>query len=1229
MLFVADGPDIPQSLLSEQRNGNLMFVIGAGVSVAAGLPLFGRLAELAYERLGQAIPGKPDSLATEAEVEALAAGQYDRLIGLLERRLVYRGADWQQPRNEVRNAIAELVKPKRGASFAAHRDLLDISRSGDGIPRIVTTNFDTIFERAWYRHTKQRLPSSAGQGMPAVGSPEFVGALHLHGRVADRMLNLSQTDLVLTAPNFGEAYMRNGWASRTVYDLMRRYTLVLVGYSADDPPMRYMLEATEEGRLNFPDLKPAYALVADDKSDAGGLREMWRGKGLHPLICTVRNYDYSPLYRTLREWADMVRDPLAWSETKIAEIAATDHAASSETERNRLRYLNNAISSTAVVAGHAADPAWLEALESENEPLDDWSYRAWFKDRLTSARAARYAVGLQGRASMRVAQAIDVLLRFQSDPLPETYATFWSLFVEARLRPDANPFGRRRSSDAVSARRVADMVAAVQPRLTVSRKLSFREPEAPQGPPQTIHDLGHFEFRADERDWQRRLEKWPKTSQAEVRLIEALDRALVEALETAADAGLLEHNGDLQSWDIALVHAPEPDDGLAEPDDRHRRGWRRNPPDQYNNHFGPLIRLMTGLWRRLAERDRIPAARIAEGWAGRDAMIFKRIAAWSATISKAGPAEAIERYLRSTTRDRYWSGDDNPELVRFYCRRWNRLDQRTRDRLEAAILAGMKAETVRRFTDAGHRKRARAYYTVRELARIATAGGRLSANARSRLAGFHKAFPGLPKKMPVFAHLLNASYSGSGYSADTRVLAQVSDEELIASAAQAEESDRIGQSDVWQVLVRDDPQRAFRALLANQRRGLFEAARWQPLLSQYSYQDPVANPPRLPDFTKVIAAVIAGPDASITTMAYTLANVIERRADAPGKRVFPAVLRLWSRLVPLAAQIDERDEQPRALSEVILSHPLANLASALVRMQSSVPRTEGGGFAKKFRTRFNMLAKLDARAGVIARASLIRELAFLHWLAPDWVDRYLFPMLDAGGEDAIDLMSVVSVSDAPQYSPLFNRLKRPIFQALEHDKTDGAARERLSGAVVSAAFAVIRKEEGFELSPVECRHALTRMPNNVLASMAWEICTILRQIDGQSDRAATWTNVIKRFLIDYWPNDVAARTAEVSDDLAKLPGLAGPAFEEAVDTVLGLIRPAKFYDLRHGLELGEPNDPIATYPRTALRLIASVIDREAPPPSDLGEIIRDLLAADPNIASDPAFWRMRQLQRPN
>src|SRR3546814_14709331 len=113
---------------------------------------------------------------------------------------------------------------------------------------------------------------------------------------------------------------------------------------------------------------------------------------------------------------------------------------------------------------------------------------------------------------MRVAQAIDVLLRFQSDALPEPYATFWPLFVEARLRPDSSPFGRRRSSDPVSARRVPDMVAAVQPRLTVSRKLSFREPEAPRGPTTNIKDMRQAERRVGEGSVRTSRFRWAETS---------------------------------------------------------------------------------------------------------------------------------------------------------------------------------------------------------------------------------------------------------------------------------------------------------------------------------------------------------------------------------------------------------------------------------------------------------------------------------------------------------------------------------------------------------------------------------------------------------------------------------------------------------------------------------------------------------------------------------------------
>jgi len=110
MQFVADGPDIPTSLRA-QREGSLIFVVGAGVSRTAGLPLFGGLVDQVYAQLGQALPGAPGSLASRAEEDARKAGQYDRLIGLLEQRLVYRRSDWRQPRNSVREAVAAPSNP--------------------------------------------------------------------------------------------------------------------------------------------------------------------------------------------------------------------------------------------------------------------------------------------------------------------------------------------------------------------------------------------------------------------------------------------------------------------------------------------------------------------------------------------------------------------------------------------------------------------------------------------------------------------------------------------------------------------------------------------------------------------------------------------------------------------------------------------------------------------------------------------------------------------------------------------------------------------------------------------------------------------------------------------------------------------------------------------------------------------------------------------------------------
>jgi hypothetical protein len=148
MRFNNSGPDVPEALIQAQLAGEIMFVVGAGVSRRAGLPLFEGLVEDVYARLHQGSPGTPESLADAAETEAWRRKEWDRVLGLLERRLVYQNSTRPEIDNPVRRTVAEILGTIRQAS-SIHNDVLEISRDAHGRPRALTTNFDTLLEHAW------------------------------------------------------------------------------------------------------------------------------------------------------------------------------------------------------------------------------------------------------------------------------------------------------------------------------------------------------------------------------------------------------------------------------------------------------------------------------------------------------------------------------------------------------------------------------------------------------------------------------------------------------------------------------------------------------------------------------------------------------------------------------------------------------------------------------------------------------------------------------------------------------------------------------------------------------------------------------------------------------------------------------------------------------------------------------------------------------------------------
>ena len=156
------------------------------------------------------------------------------------------------------------------------------------------------------------MPSYSGKSIPKPGGARDFGVLHLHGRIPDQDLGFDDAELILTSADFGDAYLRDGWASRYVEDRMRLSTLVLVGYQAEDPALRLLLETLDADRERFRDLQKVYALERQQTGSAS----IWNAKGIIPV--EFANHD--SIYETLAEWARYATDPNAYGAARIRAI---------------------------------------------------------------------------------------------------------------------------------------------------------------------------------------------------------------------------------------------------------------------------------------------------------------------------------------------------------------------------------------------------------------------------------------------------------------------------------------------------------------------------------------------------------------------------------------------------------------------------------------------------------------------------------------------------------------------------------------------------------------------------------------------------------------------------------------------------------------------------------------------------------------------------------------------
>jgi hypothetical protein len=281
-VWITGDVELPEEVLSAQAEGRLVFFVGAGASVdhPSDLPLFGVLAQ---------------------KLAALARVPYDDAIAI-DYFLGSMPDDF-----DTHGHTRDIITAGGSMPNSTHIALMRLA-SSTGPLRVVTTNFDDHLAAAAAAESIAIADKWIGPALPL--GDAFEGLVHLHGSATRH-----PRELVLTDQDFGRAYLTAAWATRFLLPMFQQFTVVFIGYSHDDPIMRYLA-------LGLPSGTPRFVLTsADSAHDV-----KWKRLGVQPVAYPVSGHDHSALVRALEAWGVRARMGQIEHGARIQEIVAAGTA---------------------------------------------------------------------------------------------------------------------------------------------------------------------------------------------------------------------------------------------------------------------------------------------------------------------------------------------------------------------------------------------------------------------------------------------------------------------------------------------------------------------------------------------------------------------------------------------------------------------------------------------------------------------------------------------------------------------------------------------------------------------------------------------------------------------------------------------------------------------------------------------------------------------------------------
>ncbi|MGR9247047.1 SIR2 family protein [Rhizobium leguminosarum] len=1276
MRFTANGPSIPDELLWARDQGRVVFFCGAGVSLAkAGLPDFFGLAEKVIAQLRipadssiVKILGEAREIGGRTGVDGLISA--DRVFGLLER-------DFSQ--HDINSAVAAALKPGVNCDRTAHETLVQLATTREGLVRIVTTNFDRVFDDC-----KSGLKSFQPPHLPNPARPkEMDGIIYLHGKATSTYDGAEEDGFVLSSSEFGRAYLSDAWATSFIREVIARYVVVFVGYGADDPPVQYLLEALNKTNGN---LEGVYALQSGEAHYA---TMRWRHKGVQAIP-----YDpaerHAALWSTLEKWAERAKSPDAWIRN-VVNSAMEGPEKLEPHQRGQVAHLVGTIEGTrALFETDSPPPAtWLsvfdargryakperqkrfddetpfidpfdlygldtDAIPNKIDPEDDYAKReipddAWDAFRLT--KLDRLGLLDENISSLRGYSSANV------PRLPSRLDQFASWIAKVSHEPAAVWWAIRQGK--------------LHPQLLrqigfwLEKKGEIKISEPVRSAWRFILDSWQREQRDSDTFFQLaddiRINGWNSTAVRQFADI-ALPYIKVERpfsdgpIAPVASAEI--EVSDLVSLDVEYPDPPHdmnvPNEFLLPLIGHLRRNLEMSiqleteiggyglgnispiipdhdsdDGDQYGRTQGLSAWMLyhVKLLESLLELDPPAALREFERWDSTDHSVFARLRLWALGKSTLITPEKFATVVGELSDDVFWGSDHARDLLLAVAARWDDLDDKVKEDIESRILKGPSQREKEDVT--AHSER-RAWSALNRLNWMKLNGCVLLMDVDARTAELRG---DAPRWKPEYAAREARSLEGRIVTVRTVTdPSGLADEPLANVLSKAKElSGQLDldftQHDPFLGLVQNRPVRAFAVLRRAAQRNEFPEWAWHTFLGAEVRKDDKVR------FTALIAnEFLKYQLTDIAPFIRSTADWFQKSTKALAGLDPSLFAKLLEKLISVL-----RELPPQSNSSIVrtsnepdwtmesINSPTGDLAEALFDVPQRNEVTFHQGLDPVWQSQAEELLSLP---GDLRRHALVIfsfQLIWLYWADPSWTETYFLNTLNSPeAEDRQAFWAGFLWRGRAHGYPLFKILKPQMLDLAKSRRLEKRGHAEALTRLIVSGWKMIDEATGERwVSDAELRDVLIDSDDEFRSRVLWQI---ERPPSDETESQGQWLASITHLLADVWPRQISIKSPKVSSRLCDFAFSLGENFALVAPLILPLLGKVGTDQLSLPSLRRSRDNVVDAHPALVLALLHAVLpDNARLWPYGIDATIGRIGNADNSLNSDERLLELRRI----